>query len=461
MKYGNLDKVDPLLTKLRISEGKHIPPGAASKQISQTNNHDLISRSKQRRDYLQSSYYELKKYQNHNIELEAEPGEPVEESRGTSYRTRKLWDFDNNGNNEEPSPLLFMHRTENSNAELWSATDVRREARKSITHQVQKDLLEMEQFNESVKKRITKHSHVVDKNDDEREEKQEERDDNSSGLELRLNLPNEVNKHIDDGYGKIVSLKPKRAPYRGINSEADYTSCKSEERRHLSQSRIQRIRELNKQNFESRTTRCSEPNLDEQKLGTKEVSNTSDETLSPPSGDLKLIKEKSQMESSLSTIPQVSSERDEIMPPPPRYLQVIKEMSYYSRLEQEAGKSTEKSSLKYQLSPRQCSSPPPTTKQDIGSPISYYESTKSDSDCISTKSTLSDGTADQRSGSSSSRSNNVAETTLSIILGRIEDAKQSFQKALVEKDIKKQADLANLITQLGEAAVAMRELEDL
>jgi hypothetical protein len=50
---------------------------------------------------------------------------------------------------------------------------------------------------------------------------------------------------------------------------------------------------------------------------------------------------------------------------------------------------------------------------------------------------------------------------LSVILGRIEDAKENFKKALIEDDVKKQAELASLITRLGEAAVAMRKLEDM
>lgn len=55
----------------------------------------------------------------------------------------------------------------------------------------------------------------------------------------------------------------------------------------------------------------------------------------------------------------------------------------------------------------------------------------------------------------------VAQSALEVILGRIEEAKSNFQKALVEDNVEKQTEMAALIAKLGEAAVAMRKLEQL
>ena len=73
---------------------------------------------------------------------------------------------------------------------------------------------------------------------------------------------------------------------------------------------------------------------------------------------------------------------------------------------------------------------------------------------MSVKSGLSEGTPCETS-------NNIVQSTLSTILNRIDEAKENFKTALAEGDIKKQAELADLITRLGEAAVTMRKLEGL
>jgi len=46
-----------------------------------------------------------------------------------------------------------------------------------------------------------------------------------------------------------------------------------------------------------------------------------------------------------------------------------------------------------------------------------------------------------------------------MLLSRLEEAKGNFGKALMEGDVEKQAELAGLMTRLGEAAVTMRKLE--
>ncbi|KAL7505277.1 hypothetical protein ACHAXN_005699 [Cyclotella atomus] len=483
MKYS-LDKVDPLLTKLRISEGRHhIPPRSASKPSCQTNE-DLISRSKQRRDYLQSSYEELIKYAVH--ENVNKPEEEVETYRGTTHRTRKLWDFDNENAREEPSPLLTMRRDDAIQTDkAWSAKDVRREARQCVTRQVQKDLLLIEEFNEGVKRRIAKYSPVA-KRDDAKKLMEEKRqaDQEAARLELKLNLSNEENKstNVDDGYGKVLSGKPKAAPrkgpYRGINLETE-TNQKSEGYMSMSEARLQRIRELNKHNYEGRVSRYSEPEITTERQDSKSQSSsdTTDEIMPPPPRYFKLIKERtSQPEST-----ELYNNKDEQLHPLPRYLRNIKENSHSQPELAEIPSSrppfspptraTKSRSYTQSLSPprrpittrMQFSTPPSNADHQTinGSPSSYYVSTNADGDAASIRSGLSDGTPGQRSNSSSSRSNNVAQTTLSVILGRIEDAKDNFKKALVEDDVKKQAELASLITRLGEAAIAMRKLEDL
>ncbi|KAL7437136.1 hypothetical protein ACHAXM_005550 [Skeletonema potamos] len=62
---------------------------------------------------------------------------------------------------------------------------------------------------------------------------------------------------------------------------------------------------------------------------------------------------------------------------------------------------------------------------------------------------------------SQSLSNSVASGTLKLILTRIDDAKEQFAKALEDNDVQKQSELATLLAQLGEAAVAMNKLGQL
>ena len=71
-----------------------------------------------------------------------------------------------------------------------------------------------------------------------------------------------------------------------------------------------------------------------------------------------------------------------------------------------------------------------------------------------------DGTHDD-DGEGSSACRSVAQSALSLLLGRIDEAKASFRRALEEGDVGRQAELAGLMKELGEAAVAMRTLERL
>ena len=53
----------------------------------------------------------------------------------------------------------------------------------------------------------------------------------------------------------------------------------------------------------------------------------------------------------------------------------------------------------------------------------------------------------------------MAQSTLSMLLCRIEEAKANFARALEDGDVRAQAEMAGLMTRLGEAAVTMRKLE--
>lgn len=480
MKHSNLDKIDPLLTKLRVTGETHIAPRSASKPTC-TTDQDLLSRSKQRRDYLQSSYNELKKYAVHDKVVQTK--EDVKEYRGTSYRTRQLWDFDNEA--IEPSAILTTKRMSAEKNGVWTAKDVRREARQSVTRQVQRDLLEMEEFNEGMKRRIAQYSPVLKKNDNTKKlmDEKREADEEAARLELKLNLSNEENRQknfVDDGYGKILSrpkAAPLKGPYMGINSEAGMND-KSEEYVSISEARLQRIRELNKQNYEDRASQYAGPDLADEELEKKISNDSMDEIMPPPPRYLSLFKEKISRTTEYTETP---SNTDDMIPTLPRYLRTMKEKSHSQPELTDATSSrppfspptryfksrTHAQSLSPPRRPLttsrlQISAPPTSTVHQTinGSPSSFYVSTnQDDGNAASVRSALSDGTPGQRS--SSSRSNNVAQTTLSVILGRIEDAKENFKKALVEEDVKKQAELASLITRLGEAAVAMRKLEDL
>jgi hypothetical protein len=57
--------------------------------------------------------------------------------------------------------------------------------------------------------------------------------------------------------------------------------------------------------------------------------------------------------------------------------------------------------------------------------------------------------------------NSATSGALNLILSRIDEAKVQFAKALEESDVKKQADLAALLAKLGEAAVALKKLDQL
>ena len=476
MRFSDPDKVDPLLTKLRISEGKHIPPRSASRPFSPPTNDDLLSRSKHRRDYLQSSYDELQRYARHDLN-ERKPEKKVEEYRGTSYRTRKLWDFDSTDDNvEPPSPLLSMRRnTAEDDKEVWTAKDIRREARQSVTRQVQKDLIEMEHFNEGMKKRISKYSPKKDESQGSRDEKRHAmNEEKEKGNELSLSSSNEENRNkniVDDGYGKVISPRPiasrsQRKAYCGINSEAEPARDKSEDYVSISEARLQRLRELNKQNYEGRAPRYSDGDLESERSDVKKTSsNEVDEIMPPPPRYLQIIKEKSHLESEYDarrTRSDVTSSRPPFSPPteasskaraytkslsPPRRPLTSSRMQF----------STPPPNQEYNTinGPHVQLSSPPSNFDPIASPSSFYVSTR-DSDAISIRSGLSEGTPCNSTGS-----RQVAQGTLSVILGRIEDAKENFKRALLEDDVKKQAELASLITRLGEAAVAMRKLEDL
>lgn len=60
-----------------------------------------------------------------------------------------------------------------------------------------------------------------------------------------------------------------------------------------------------------------------------------------------------------------------------------------------------------------------------------------------------------------SRCQSVAQSTLAVLLSRIEEANASFATALVDEDVEKQTELAGLMTRLGEAAVTNWDLERL
>ena len=76
----------------------------------------------------------------------------------------------------------------------------------------------------------------------------------------------------------------------------------------------------------------------------------------------------------------------------------------------------------------------------------------------SIKSILSDD-ASNVSDAQSHRSQSVATSALDVLLHRIDEAQRSFRTALAEGSLEKQSELAALIANLGEAAVAMRKLE--
>ena len=61
---------------------------------------------------------------------------------------------------------------------------------------------------------------------------------------------------------------------------------------------------------------------------------------------------------------------------------------------------------------------------------------------------------------SHSAANNVASGALKFVLIRIDETKAQFAKALEENDVTKQGELADLLARLGEAAAAMRKLEE-
>ena len=133
----------------------------------------------------------------------------------------------------------------------------------------------------------------------------------------------------------------------------------------------------------------------------------------------------------------------------------------------------------FRLKSRQLGSPLPVQRgssSSIDGPL--LTSTSSES------STLTDGKVDwdvedtnneeveEQSASSSSlsilseeateekdRCQSLAQSTLSMLLSRIDEAKASFTQALLDGDAVKQAELASLLSRLGEAAVTMRKLE--
>ena len=74
-------------------------------------------------------------------------------------------------------------------------------------------------------------------------------------------------------------------------------------------------------------------------------------------------------------------------------------------------------------------------------------------------SALSDDDDEDEGTNECSRCQSVAQSTLLILLSRIEEAKMNFTKALEEGNVEQQAELAGLMTRLGEAAVTMRKLE--
>eukprot|EP00956_Cyclotella_meneghiniana_P007568 scaffold10205_cov52-Cyclotella_meneghiniana.AAC.5 len=591
MTFSDVDKIDPLLTKLRITDGNtHIPPRSASKPtsstlISSTNNNDIISRSQCRRENLLSSYNELKKYQRHDAAAEDKKEEVSEEYRGTSYRTRKLWDFDIAVKGEEESSPVPTARRIASTADggLWSAKDVRREARESVTRQVQKDILEMEQMHEGMKKRMAQYGPSVSGKkvlDEVRQatikaiEKAELRSDRSDEENTNINV-------IDDGYGKVVSpMKAQRnkGPYCGIN-EDDFLPNSNEEYVSTSAARLQRIRELNKQNYEHKLTNSTMDEVDERIEAKRsyESSDSVDEIMPTPPRYLRIIKERTFVGSEsdemktntspLKTRQATASSKPPFSPPttnpsattrasqsPPKQQltatnrqrsaspfnsrdEIAKARAnvqsqpkqpltatnqqrsaspFNSRDEIAKGRTYSQSPPRHPLtatnqqrsaSPfnsrdetvnakRNIQSPPrqrltstnmqrsaspfnprneivktrsysqsnprgqfstPLSKSErrtnSGSPSTFYVSTK-ESESVSVKSGLSEGT-------SCHRSNNIVQSTLSVILSRIDEAKENFKKALSEGDIQKQAELADLITRLGEAAVTMRKLEGL
>ena len=61
--------------------------------------------------------------------------------------------------------------------------------------------------------------------------------------------------------------------------------------------------------------------------------------------------------------------------------------------------------------------------------------------------------------SESQQCQSVAQSTLNILLARIDEAKMNFSQAIHDGNVEKQLELGELISKLGEAAVAMRKLE--
>ena len=276
----NFDTIDPHLSKLRISEGgKHISRNAASSRPTR-NEEDLIARSTRRREFIKENCEELRRY--HHTDAR----EPVAEIGGGEVvrtgtcRMRKLWDFDstdadmNNNiskNNSELMPRLSME----DNKSTWTAKDIRREHRQTVTRQVRQDILEMEQG-------MRRWMHLYNPREDGTSVVLSERDDGGhreDGVELRLTISNEENetsnyvKSAEDGYGKLPSpSKAGRKPYIGMNEEYQSLSltqtnsheCASTSTAKIGNvtneraARLQRIRELNKQNYKEREANESE-----------------------------------------------------------------------------------------------------------------------------------------------------------------------------------------------------------
>jgi len=81
---------------------------------------------------------------------------------------------------------------------------------------------------------------------------------------------------------------------------------------------------------------------------------------------------------------------------------------------------------------------------------------RSASSSSSSLSILSEGAIEE---DEEDRCQSLAQSTLSMLLSRIDEAKASFTQALLDGDTVKQAELASLLSRLGEAAVTMRKLE--
>eukprot|EP00956_Cyclotella_meneghiniana_P020905 scaffold37502_cov23-Cyclotella_meneghiniana.AAC.1 len=402
--------------------------------------------------------------------------------------------------------------------------------------------------------------------------------------ELRSDRSDEENTNInviDDGYGKVVSpMKAQRnkGPYCGIN-EDDFLPNSSEEYVSTSAARLQRIRALNKQNYEHKLTNSTMDVVDERIEAKRsyESSDSVDEIMPTPPRYLRIIKERTFVgsksdETKTNTSPtktrqatasskppfshptknpsattrasqsppkqqltatnrqrsaspfnsrdEIAKARTNVQSPPRQPLTSTNRQRsaspFNSRDEIAKARTNVQSQPKQPLTatnqqrsaspfnsrdeiakarrnvqspprqpltstnmqrsaspfnprneisktrsysqstPRGQFSTPPSKSEhrtNSGSPSSIYVSTK-ESESVSVKSGLSEGT-------SCHRSNNIVQSTLSVILSRIDEAKENFKKALSEGDIKKQAELADLITRLGEAAVTMRKLEDL